>query len=229
MKIKLTTLIFCILLVACKNDSAKIVQESTPEEPKIQTLAEKIAYAHGYDNWSNVEQFEFTFGGKIEEPQSGRSWQWKPKTNDITMMTSSDTISYNRNSMDSLALRTDPAFINDKFWALIPFQLIWDEGLTISEPIKAAAPISKTELSKVVMTYSNEGGYTPGDAYDLYIDEDYMIREWSFRKGNAEEPSLSNTFENYSDYNGIKVAQDHKFGEGDRNLLIRNVKVVLEE
>lgn len=229
MKIKLTTLIFCILLAACKNDSAKTEQQSSPQELEVQTLAEKIAYAHGYENWSKVEQFEFTFGGNIKEPKSGRSWQWKPKTNDITMMTSSDTISYNRNSMDSLALKTDPAFINDKFWALIPFQLIWDEGLTISEPIKAEAPISKTELSKVVMTYSNEGGYTPGDAYDLYIDEDYMIREWSFRKGNTEEPSLSNTFENYSNYNGIKVAQDHKFGEGDRNLLIRNVKVVLEE
>lgn len=229
MKIKLTTLIFCMLLVACKKDTTKIDQVNTPSVPKVQTIAEKIAYAHGYENWSKVEQFEFTFGGKIEEPQSGRSWKWKPKTNDVTLMTSSDTISYNRSNMDSLALRTDPAFINDKFWALIPFQLVWDKGLTVSEPVAAEAPVSKKQMTKVVMTYSNEGGYTPGDAYDLYIDEDYVIREWSFRKANAAEPSLSNTFESYSDYNGIKVAQDHKFGEGDRNLLIRNVVVQLAD
>ena len=130
--------------------------------------------------------------------------------------------------MDSITLKADRGFINDKFWALIPFQLIWDEGTTISEPEKATSPINQKDLNKIIITYSNQGGYTPGDAYDIYFDDDYIIRECSYRKGNTTEPSLSNTFENYSDYNGIKVAQYHKKAEGDWNLLVRNIKVELE-
>ena len=211
-----------MIFTSCKQNEEK------KEPVKELTIAEKIANAHGYEKWNQVKTFEFTFGGKIEDSSSGRSWVWNPKTNDIGLTTNGATTEYNRNNMDSITLKADRGFINDKFWALIPFQLIWDEGTTISEPEKATSPINQKDLNKIIITYSNQGGYTPGDAYDIYFDDDYIIREWSYRKGNTTEPSLSNTFENYSDYNGIKVAQYHKKAEGDWNLLVRNIKVELE-
>ncbi|PTM11599.1 MAG: hypothetical protein DA407_01230 [Bacteroidetes bacterium] len=217
-----------IIFSSCKENK----ENETPKEQIIQkelSVAEKIANAHGFENWKNIKTFEFTFGGKIEEPNSGRAWVWNPKTNDIKVTNNGEITEYNRSNMDSVALKADRGFINDKFWALIPFQLVWDDGLTISEPEKVKSPVNQQDLNKIIIRYSSEGGYTPGDAYDIYFDDDYIIREWSYRRGNAPEPSLSNTFENYSDYNGIKVAQDHKFAEGDRNLLVRNVKVKLEE
>lgn len=230
MKTKLTTIICLFLIVSCQQNKEKNAEEKTVStETKELSLSEKIAEAHGYEQWQNVTEFQFRFGGSEDDANSGRAWKWNPKTNDVVMMTAQDTIAYNRTNLDSLAMKADPAFINDKFWALIPFQLIWDEGLTVSEPVDAEGPVTLQDLKKVTMTYGSEGGYTPGDAYDLYIDDYFVIREWSFRKGNSPEPSLSNTFENYGDYNGIKVAKDHKFGEGDRNLLIRDVKVVLDK
>lgn len=213
-----------ILYCSCKqNGNHKEVNE------KELTVAEKIANAHGFQNWDKVKTFEFTFGGKIDEPNSGRSWSWNPKTNDIKLVQGEDTTEYNRNNMDSVALKADRGFINDKFWALIPFQLVWDEGTTISEPEKAKSPVKQQDLNKITLTYSNEGGYTPGDAYDIFYDNDYIIREWNFRRGNASEPSLSNTFENYQNINGLKLAQEHKNAEGDWNLLVRNIKVDKEE
>jgi len=221
---KLFFLSFLIIIASCKQ------AEEKKEEPiKELTIAEKIANAHGFENWKNVKTFGFTFGGSIDDPNSGRAWVWNPKTSDIILTRNGEVTEYNRNSMDSLALKADRGFINDKFWALIPFQLVWDEGLTISESEKATSPVKQEDLNKIVITYSNEGGYTPGDAYDIYFDDDYIIREWSYRGDNDPEPSLSNTFENYSDYHTIKVAQDHKIGGSERNLLIRNVEVVLEE
>lgn len=107
--------------------------------------------------------------------------------------------------------------------------MIWDEGTTISNPKKAISPVKKQELNKITITYSNEGGYTPGDAYDIFYDDNYIIQEWNFRRNNASEPSLSNTFENYKNFNGLKIAQEHKKAEGDWNLLVRNIKVVFEE
>ena len=220
MKIKILFITFFIALVSCKPNQKEEKQLST---------AEKIANAHGFQNWENVITFEFTFGGKIVDSSSGRAWVWSPKTNNVKLVRNGNTTKFNRNDMDSISLRADRAFINDKFWALIPFQLIWDEGTTISNPEKSKSPVKQQDLNKIIITYSNEGGYTPGDAYDIYYDNEYIIREWSYRKGNTIEPSLSNTFENYKDFNGLKIAQHHKKNDDDWNLLIRNVKVVLED
>ena len=80
----------------------------------------------------------------------------------------------------------------------------------------------------ITITYPIEGGYTPGDAYDIYFDENYLIKEWTYRQGNSPEPSLSNTFENYQDFNGIKIAIDHKKDNGNWNLNFTDVSVTLE-
>lgn len=220
---KLLILSVLIIFSSCKQNEEK--KESEQEL----TIAQKIANAHGFEHWNNVKTIEFTFGGKMEEPNSGRAWVWNPKTSDIKLNSDGKTVEYNRNNMDSTSLKADRAFINDKFWTFIPFQLIWDDGITISEPIKSVAPISNENLNKITLLYSDIGGYTPGDAYDLYFDKDYIIKEWQFRRDNSEEASISNTFESYKDLNGIKIAQEHKKAEGDWNILIRNLKIELEE
>lgn len=197
--------------------SCKQKTKTIQPEKEIST-AEKIANAHGFENWKQVTEVQFTFNKK-------RNWIWHPKTQDITLITKKDTINYNRKTIDSLSLKADIAFINDKFWAFIPFQLVWDTSATISEPEKAKAPISNTTLNKIIITYPSEGGYTPGDAYDIYFDDNYIIKEWGFRKGNKPKAGLTNTFENYQDFNGIKIALDHKKAEGDWNLTLSDIKI----
>lgn len=205
-----------LLLMGCKQ------KPETKAAKKELSIAERIANAHGFENWKNVSEVSFTFFGK-------RNWTWNPKTNDISLITKNDTIKYNRTQMDSTITKFDRGFINDKFWLLIPFQLVWDEGLTISDPIKTESPISKTKMNKITIIYASDGGYTPGDAYDIYYGEDYIIKEWAFRKGNKPEARLINTFENYQDFSGIKLALDHKKAEGNWNLKLSNVEIVLEE
>ena len=224
MKKYLILSLILVINISCKSEQ----QKENPSNSNLSTV-QKIANAHGFEQWNNVNTFKFTFGGNAEDPNSGRSWNWNPKTNDVILTRDGESKTYNRNSMDSIAIKSDRAFINDKFWALIPFQLVWDEGTTISEPISAESPVSKKVYSKITIAYSNEGGYTPGDAYDIYYDNNYMIREWTFRRGDVPEPTMSNTFENYIDIGGIKVAQEHKRSEGNRNLLIRNVNVEFED
>lgn len=211
--------LFYVLIIVCLVASCKEIktQKKIPEP----TIAEKIAIAHGFEHWNKVNEVAFNFNGR-------RYWTWNPKTNAIVYTKDSITINYNRHQMDSTATQIDRAFINDKFWLLIPFQLVWDDGLEISNPVKAEALISKDSLNKITMTYSNTGGYTPGDAYDLFFDDDYLIKEWIFRKGNSKEPSLINTFENYQDFNGIKIALDHKNMEGNWNLKFSDVKINLD-
>ena len=40
---------------------------------------------------------------------------------------------------------------------------------------------------------ANEGIGKIRYAQNCYFDDNYLIKEWTFRKGNAPEPSLSNT------------------------------------
>lgn len=209
--------IFFIFITSCKNDT-----EKQPIK-KTLSIAEKIANAHGISKWNTVNQIDFTFNVDKDSTHFERHWSWQPKTNNVTLITGKDTINYNRSKIDSLSLRADQGFINDKFWLLAPFQLVWDSGTTISEATKEKAPISDTVLNKITLTYSNEGGYTPGDAYDFYYDKNYIIKEWVFRKGNTEKPSMITTFENHKDFNGITIAKDHKKAEGNWNLSFSNI------
>jgi hypothetical protein len=212
-------LIICLfVLTSCKQEKLQ----------KEYTLAENIANAHGFENWDKVKEFHFSFNVDKDSSHFGRSWIWKPKVNEVTMLTKKDTITYKTYKIEQESLEADRAFINDKYWALFPFQLIWDTSATLSEACKAEAPISKKLFNKVTLTYPTKGGYTPGDAYDIFYDDSYVIQEWTFREANAKEASMINTFENYKDFNGIKVAQDHKKAEGDWNLNFTNIKVITE-
>lgn len=225
MKPLYTILLIFTLTVSCKSDKTE-----TPTEIKQElTTAQKIANAHGFENWKNVSEIQFTFAVDRDTIKgNGRSWTWLPQKDSVYMQAGAQNIKYSRANLDSTTNNVDRAFINDKYWAFVPFQLVWDTSATISEVKKAEAPISKTQMNMITILYSSEGGYTPGDAYDIYFGEDYMIKEWTFRKGNAETASLSTTFENYKDYNGIKIATDHKQYGGNWNLNLTKIKVKTE-
>ena len=176
MKYFIYLFIITLTISSCKKD------KNIDSEEKSFTIAEKIANAHGYKNWQNVSKIDFTFNVDRDSSHFERSWQWEPKTNNVVMISKGDTVSYNRAQIDSTNLNTDKAFINDKYWLLAPFNLAWDEGTTISEPVKEEAPISKKELNKITLTYSSEGGYTPDDAYDFYYGDDFLIKDGYLEK-----------------------------------------------
>ncbi|MBU2927481.1 hypothetical protein [Winogradskyella psychrotolerans] len=219
--------LICLLLFSsCKSDKSESRLKEIHKEP---TIARKIANSHGFENWKNVSEVKFTFQVDRDTIQGkGRTWTWNPKTKIVNMETDTETVSYIQNPQDSMSMAADRAFINDKFWLLVPFQLVWDSTATVSEPKKAIAPISKNQLNLITLTYPNEGGYTPGDAYDIFYGDDFMIKEWIFRKGNSQEPTLATTFENYKDYNGIKIATDHKMEGGHWNLNFTDVSITLD-
>lgn len=220
---------FCLvtLLSSCKPD-VKVeneMKETISEEKKEATIAEKIAKANGFDHWQNANIVNYTFNVDRGDNHFERSWSWRPKSDQVQLITGKDTVNYNRKSIDNLSIAADKSFINDKFWLFVPFQLVWDGGTTISESLKEAAPISKTEMNKITLTYGNEGGYTPGDAYDLYYGEDFIIKEWVFRKGNSEEPTMATTFEDYEIFKGVKIAKSHKTAEGNFHLYFSNISI----
>lgn len=209
-----------VIIFSCKQ------KETTKTTESERTPAENIAYAHGIEHWKDVTELQFTFNVDRDTTHFERSWKWQPKTGNIVKISGKDTVAYNRKSVDSISMDADKTFINDKYWLLAPFQLIWDTSATLSEATVAEAPISKDQLNKITITYPNEGGYTPGDAYDLFYDDDFIVKEWNYRKGNSEAPTMSTTWENYKNFSGLNIATMHQRGEGDWKMYFTDIKVL---
>ncbi|THV59146.1 hypothetical protein EZV76_09940 [Flagellimonas alvinocaridis] len=219
----LLSLSFLMVLASCKSEPKT---SPTTEVSSERSIPELIAEAHGYQNWSSVKQITFMFNVDRDSTHFERSWVWKPKQNEITAISRTDTLSYNRKSMDSIAQKTNGGFINDRYWLLAPFNLMWDaNNYTFEHTESDKAPISGESMQKLTIVYANEGGYTPGDAYDFYFKDDYIIREWTYRKANQEEPSLVTTWEDYVKINGMQISQSHKKADGSFHLYFTELKV----
>jgi len=231
MKFKIFTILVFFAIVSCNNGqktsetTTSEINNDTSEPVENLDTANRIANANGFKNWNDVQTIAFTFNVDRNGKLFSRSWTWSPKSGDVSMTTQEDQLTYNRSEMDSVAKKADAAFINDKYWLLAPFQIAWDEGTTFTEKENVVAPISKDTLNQLTVVYGNDGGYTPGDAYDLFYDENYKVREWNYRKGNAPEPSTTTTWEDYENFNGIEISKTHKDGTGNFKLYFTDISV----
>lgn len=222
MKVKLGVALGLLIVFACKTDPKKL----DPVDTKELDIIEKIAFAHGYENWSKVNEIAFTFNVDKDSSHFERRWIWQPKTNTITSISGGDTLTYNRKTMDSIAYKTNAGFINDRYWLVAPFNLMWDRNnFEFEHSTNTESPMAKQSMQKLTIVYGNEGGYTPGDAYDFYFGEDYIIKEWVFRKANQVEPSMTTTWENHKNYNGILIAKDHKKQDEIFNLFFDDIVI----
>lgn len=179
-------------------------------------IGKEVAAANGIDHFSKIEKLEFIFNVQRDTAApSRRHWRWLPKTNEVFFITDSITTRFKRNDTTTQQLKKlNAQFTNDEYWLLYPFHLSWDRGFELRDSGVKAAPISGKNLRKITAKYNDQDGFTPGDMYGLYIDENNRIQEWAFHKGGAPEPTLITTWENYKDFNGMLIAQDHQSKDG---------------
>ena len=216
--------LIALFFVGCKTD--KKIEVNEPQESL--SVLEKLAKANGYDNWKNVAEIKFTFNVDRDTVHFERSWVWNTKSQEVTGTAMGQTSTYLRSAVDSTTAKVDGAFINDKYWLLAPINIMWDkDNLTEKHTPKAVSPISGDTLQKLSVVYNSIGGYTPGDAYDFYFGDDYMVKEWVFRRGNQEEPNTITTWEDYVDKGGLKIAQMHRKPDGSFKLYFTDVSVSL--
>jgi hypothetical protein len=225
--IRFFILLGLVLITAgsCK-EAPKTTQKSPAPEEAAKSLLEKLADKHGFENWKDVSSISFTFNVDRDTLHIERSWIWEVRENRVTRISPTDTVSYLRSEVDSTLARTDATFINDKYWFLAPYQWVWDaESFSHTYEEKALAPISGDSMPRLTIVYGQEGGYTPGDAYDFYLGEDSLVREWVFRRGNQPEPSVTTTWEGYEEIGGLMLATSHQNAEGSFKISFTGISV----
>ena len=212
-----------LLLAGCKNETKKtaISEASVSNEESVTT---KIADANGFANFKKVNQLNFTFNVKVNDTvRSQRSWKWYPKKNKIELTEKGETFSYiKKDTLGEQAKAADQKFINDTYWLLFPYQLMWSD-FKFEFNQMANAPISQQQMQGLVVNYTDDGGYTPGDTYSLYLSDDLMIKEWTYESAGGR--SLTTTWEDYETFKGITISKMHKSPDGSFQLYFTDIEV----
>ena len=204
-----------------------IITTSTYAQTDGTALAEKVANAYGIKKFKKAKSMSFTFNIKRDTfPSSYRTWDWNMAENTVKMTTAKQTVTYRRDTIQSAAMKSiDGKFINDQYWLIFPFHIAMDKGCKLTEKQNVIAPISKQNSTMLTIQYNNVDGYTPGDAYDLYINKKYMVTEWVYRSKGVEKPSLNTTWKDVVTNAGVKTATDYSSADGKFKIYFTGINV----
>jgi hypothetical protein len=161
-------------------------------------IAKQIADAYGLDSFEQIEAIRYTFHLEAPGHNLSRSWVWQPKTDQVSYEGKDKkgkpvTVTYVRSQLDSQPANVrneiDPAFVNDQYTLLFPLHVYWDSWADVRDMGQQKLRLGKGSAEKVVVKYPSEGGYTPGDTWDLYIGPDKRVQEFAYHRGGAGQPN----------------------------------------
>jgi hypothetical protein len=209
--VRLVVLGLLVLVATCR------AQDRSP-------IAEQIAKTYGLDSFGQIEALRYTFNADLGGGKVSRTWVWEPKAGRISYEGKDKAgkpvkLTYLRSQLSSQEAvvkdEIDPAFFNDEYWLLFPLHLSWDSSAEVKETGQQKLPLGKGSATHVVVKYPSEGGYTPGDTWELFVGADNRIQEFVFHRGGSKKPSvLVASWTDYKKAGPLLVSLDHR-GTGD--------------
>ena len=183
-------------------------------------IAEQIAKTYGLDSFGQVEAIRYTWNAESPAGKVSRTWEWSPKTNTVSYDGKDKAgkpvkVSYQRSQLDSqsdtVKKEIDPEFANDQYWLLLPFHIVWD-GVTVTDEGTQKLPLGDGSADRVVVKYPSEGGYQPGDTWDLYVGTDKRIKEIVYHRGAPTPPPklVMATYADYKKAGPLLFSTDHR-------------------
>ncbi|MFZ0067007.1 MAG: hypothetical protein WAK90_12630 [Pseudolabrys sp.] len=205
---------------------AILVLAATSHAQERPPIFQQMFKAYGFDSFGQIEKIRYTFN--IEGLLS-RSWEWEPKT-DLISYEGKDKdgkpvkVTYARSQLgsqsDIVKDEIDPAFSNDNYWLLLVLHFSWDGSATITDEGMQKLPLGTGSAQRVVVKYPSEGGYAPGDTWELYVGGDHRIEEFVYHgggPGTQKRPKLlMATWAEYKKAGPLLISLDHR-GTADGN------------
>ena len=201
------------------------------KQEREMTARQLIAESYGIQYFGEVEKIQYTFNVKIGEKQISRFWIWQPRLDRVTFkgMDYQEAITYNRSEMVSTESnklkKIDAWFINDNYWLLFPYHVAWDTNAKVEDIGRQGLPMGDGNARCVVVTYPATGGYTPGDVYDLYLDDDYRLTQWVYRRGGSEKPTRISTWDDHRKVGPLTISLNHQGEDQNFRVWFTNVGV----
>jgi hypothetical protein len=175
-----------------------LILPATASSQQPPPIAQEIAKTYGLDSFGQIEAIRYTQNLESGPVKVSRTWEWSPKTDTVSYEGTDKEgkpvkATYRRSQLDSqsaaIKKEIDPAFANDQYWLLLPLLVVWD-GATVTEEGMNKLPLGEGSARRVVVKYPSEGGYQPGDIWELYVGADKRIEEIVYRRGANNPPKL---------------------------------------
>jgi hypothetical protein len=226
----------CLLAVviaatSCSQNRPAVSQNNSNTAAPQQTRnisAEQLAKAYGLDSFQQVDAIRYTWNAQFPGVNVSRTWTWEPKTNQVTFEGKDKDgkpvkVTYLRSKLDSqpanVKTEVDPGFVNDNYWLLFPLHAYWDKSATITDQGTKPLPQGNGSAELVSVKYPSDGGYTPGDTWDLYVGNDNRVQQFVYHRGGPKKPStVIATWEGYKKAGPLLISTDHN-GTADGNTL----------
>ncbi len=202
--------------------------EGTPKE-----AMRKMAQAAGVDGFASIKSISYTFHADLGDKAFVRSWTWLPESNTVTLhgRTSEEDVRYQRAKMDSdpsgSLAETDKQFVNDLYWLIFPIQVAWDPGVSVEPLPEDAAAVVPDAFAGLRVRFPDGVGYTPGDVYDLFYDQDHRITNWVFRKGGGADPTMVSEWKEYETFGPLSISLNRPAPDQSVRIWFENVAVEL--
>ena len=191
-------------------------------------ILEELAKTYGLDSFGQIDAIRYTWNAQFPGVNLSHSWVWEPKTNKVSYEGKDKDgkpvkVSYLRSELsgqpDAVKNEVDPAFVNDNYWLLFPFHAYWDRSATVTDQGMKQLPVGNGSAELVAVKYPSEGGYTPGDTWDLYVGKDNRVEQFVYHRGGPKKPStVVATWEGYKKAGPLLISTDHH-GTADGNPL----------
>lgn len=218
---------------------ADVAEPSADEAMTLRrSAAQEIASAYGLEGWDQIERIEFTFNVQAGDRRVQRHWTWDIAAGEVTReQEDSEPVSFPVADgsimlpvgveLSGESAKAHRQFVNDSYWFLFPFQIVWSDP-QVTDHGDTPLPIGDGEARKVTVQYAGKGGYTPGDAYDLFVDDNGRIVQWVFRRGGKAEGSAV-TWDAHHELGPIVVSLEHGHPDRDFRLWFSEVRAVVAD
>lgn len=187
---------------------------------KQPSMTEQLSKAYGLDSYGQIDAVRYTFNLQFPGVTLARTWTWEPKTGQVTYEAKDKDgnpvkATYLRSEVSSqsdlIKDQVDPGFINDNYWFMLPFHVFWDTSANVQDKGAQALPQGSGTAQLLSVKYPSDVGYTPGDTWDLYLDNDKHIEQMVYHRGGPKKPSLViASWEGYKKAGPLLVSTEHR-------------------
>ncbi len=105
--------------------------------------------------------------------------------------------------------------ISDTYWLLFPFKLK-DPGARLQ--YKGARQIGEAKFEVVHLSFSDDVGLTPDNAFNVFIDpQSHEIRRWEYFEQPEAQPLIA-WWDDWQNFDGLKFATQRRLEESRRTI-----------
>jgi hypothetical protein len=182
-------------------------------------IVEKLAKTYGLDSFGQIGEIRYTFSAQAPGVDLFRSWIWEPKTDQVTYEGKDKSgkpvkVTYLRSQIGSQSAEVkdniDPGFLNDNYWLILPFHVAWDTNATVEDEGMQKLPVGSGSAQKVAVKYPSDGGYSPGDTWELYVGTDGRLQEIAYHGGGPAKFEVAATWTDYKKAGPLLLSMDHR-------------------